>query len=454
MIQKTIKALGYPRQWVQDDLLRRLFNNAAMLFSGNMVASLLGLASLVMTARALGVAQFGILVLITTYVTIVDGLVTFQSGDAIIKYGADALKQKREQDFKSLIKFGFMLDGTTAILGTVLAASAAWFVGQWRGWDEQLVLMAAIYSFTILFHINGTPTAILRLFDKFKKVAFQNVIAAAIKLIGVTIAFTTGVGLWAFLLVWAIVDILGKLILIYFAYQELVHQEFHGFAQSSAKNISQRFYGMWGFVWTTNINSSIRMTSRQFDVMIIAAMLGPAAVGLYKIAKQFAAVIQKTIDPLYQSIYPELAKLFSIGKIKEFVRFVVRSSVLAGLIALDIWFIFYFFGGYIISLTVGNAYSDSLGVMLWYMLAIVVAASGFPLQPAMLSMGRPHTSFWIQIAATVIYFAVLLASLPVIGLIGAGVAYLIYYITWTLAMLAIEAILISRRIATDAAAID
>ncbi len=453
-IPKAIKAVGYPRQWMQDDLLRRLFKNAAMLFSGNMAASLLGLASLAMTARALGVAQFGILVLITTYVAIVDRLVNFQSWQAIIKYGADALDQKREQDFKSLIKFGFMLDGATAILGTVLAASAAWFVGQWRGWNEQLVLMAAIYSFTILFHINGTPTAILRLFDKFKKVAYQNVIAAAIKLIGVTIAFTTGAGLWVFLLVWAVVDILGKLILIYFAYQELVHQKFHGFMQSSAKNISQRFYGIWGFVWTTNINSSIRMTSRELDVMIIAAMLGPAAVGLYKIAKQFASVIQKTVDPLYQSIFPELAKLFSNGAIKEFVRFGVRASVLAGLIALGSWFIFYFFGDYIIRLTVGNAYSDSLGVMLWYMLAIVVAAAAFPLQPVMLSMGRPHTTFWVHIAGTIIYFIVLFILLSAIGLKGAGVAYLIYYISWSLAMLAIEAVLISRRLASDAAATD
>lgn len=453
-ISETIKALGHPREWIQDDLLRHLFQNAAMLFSGNMVASLLGLASLAMTARALGVAQFGILVLITTYVTILGGLVTFQSWQAIIKYGADALEQKREQDFKSLIKFGFMLDGATVILGAAIAASAAWFVGQWRGWEEQLVLMAAIYSFTILFHISGTPTGILRLFDKFKKVAYQNVIAASIKLVGVTIAFTTGAGLWAFLLVWAVVDILGKLVLIYFAYEELVHQKFRGIMQSSVKNISQRFNGIWGFVWTTNVNSSIRMTSRELDVMIIAAMLGPTAVGLYKIAKQFASVIQKTIDPLYQSIFPELAKLFSKGAIKEFVRFGVRASVLAGLIALGSWFVFYFFGDYIINITVGSSYSDSMGVMLWYMLAIVVAAAAFPLQPAMLSMGRPHTTFWVHIISTIVYFTVLLILLPSIGLTGAGVAYLIYYILWSLAMLVIEAVLISRRLATDAATVE
>ena len=453
-ITKAARFIGSPRQWLKDDLLRRLIANATMLFSGNMAASVLGLASLALTARALGVEQFGILVLITTYVTIVSSLFTFQSWQAIIKYGADALEQKREQDFKSLIKFGFMLDGATVIVATVLASTVASFIGQWKDWDMQHVLMATIYSATILFHLNGTPIGILRLFDRFKKIAYQNVIAAIIKLLGVTIAYAMGTGIWGFLLVWAIVDILGKLVLIYFAFQELSHQKIHGVMQGSARNISNKFNGIWGFVWTTNINSSVRMTTREMDVMIIAVMLGPIAVGLYKIAKQFAAIIQRMIDPLYQSIYPELARLFSKGAIEEFVRFGGRASVLAGLIALGSWFVFYFFGDYIIRLTVGMAYSDAIDVMLWYMMAIVVAAVAFPLQPAMLSMGRPHMTFWVHMAGTVIYFAVLFSFLPVFGLIGAGIAYLIYYISWSLAMLAIEAVLISRRSVFNAAPTD
>ncbi|KIH75412.1 Membrane protein involved in the export of O-antigen and teichoic acid [Geoalkalibacter ferrihydriticus] len=446
MLAKAFRSIGSPRQWVQDDLLRRLFKNAAVLFSGNMIASLLGLASLALTARALGVEQFGFLVLITTYVLIVDRLVNFQSWQAIIKYGADALEKERREDFKSLIKFGFLLDGATAVLGAVVAACAAWFVGQWRGWDDQLVLMAALYSFTILFHINGTPTAILRLFNKFKLVAYQNVIASVIKLVGVTIAFFSGAGLWAFLLVWAVVDVVGKLVLVFFAGQELTAKGYRGLWGSSTKAISQKFKGIWAFVWTTNINSSIRMTSRELDVMIIAGFLGPAAVGLYKIAKQFASVIQKTIDPLYQAIYPELAKLFTRGEIKNFIFFGLRSSLIAGMFAALVWLGFYFFSEYIFLFTVGAEYLDAVGVLLWYMMAIVVATIAFPLQPAMLAMGLPHTTFWVHIGSTIVYFSVLYVALPSLGLIGAGVAYLVYYLSWSCAMLAIEAYLLARRV--------
>jgi O-antigen/teichoic acid export membrane protein len=429
------------QSWFKDELLRKLFKNAAILFSGSAGASVLGLISLALTARALGVEQFGVLVLITTYVLIVDKLINFQSWQALIKYGAETLEQKRDFDFKSLIKFGFLLDGSTAILGALLAAGAAGFTGQWLGWNQEQIVMAIAYSITVIFHINGTPIAILRIFNKFKKTAIQQVYAAAFKLIGVTLAYLMGAGLWAFLLIWALTDILGNLLLIYYAFKELKNQKIKGVFKASTAKIGNRFKGMWGFVLTTNLNSSIRMTSRELDIMLVAAILGPAASGLYKIAKQFTSVIQKTIDPLYQAVYPDLVRLYTAGKLPQFIRFGIRSSILAGIIALSIWLFFYVTADYVLLWTVGSEYLDAKGVMLWCMFAAVIAAAGFPLQPIMLSMGRAHTTLWVHVASTIIYFSALFSLLEQIGLIGAGIAYVIYYAAWSLLMLVIEAVI-------------
>lgn len=426
------------KTWLKDELLQKLFKNAAILFSGNVAASLLGLVSLALTARALGVEEFGILVLITTYVLIVDKLINFQSWQALIKYGAEALEKNKQEDFKVLLKFGFVLDTGTAILGAIVAASLAGVVGDWLGWNNEQILMAVAYSATVLFHINGTPIAILRLFNKFKKTAVQQVYASLFKLIGVSVAYSFGAGLWAFLLIWALTDVLGKLLLIIYAARELVCQEVKGVLVASLKGLSSRFYGVWGFVITTNLNSSIRMTSRELDIMIVAAILGPAASGLYKIAKQFTSVIQKTINPMYQAVYPELAKLYSSGQIKRFINFSLKSSLLAGFIAMVLWLVFLVLADQIINWTVGSEYLDAKGVMLWYMLAAVIAAVAFPLQPAMLSMGRPHMTFWVHIASTAIYFAVLFPMLKGFGLVGAGMAYVVYYAVWSLLMLLIE----------------
>src|SRR3546814_2966375 len=81
--------------------------------------------------------------------------------------------------------------------------------------------MATVYSVVILFHVSGMPTAVLRLFDRFKLFAWLQFVASLFKLVGVTVAFLSGAGLWAFLVVWALTDVLGKLLLLAVAWREL-----------------------------------------------------------------------------------------------------------------------------------------------------------------------------------------------------------------------------------------
>ncbi len=413
----------------------RLFKNAGILFSGNIVASAFGIVSLSLTARALGTESFGVLVMITTYVLIIDRLVNFQTWQAIIKYGADALAKKNYDDFKALIRFGFLLDGGTAVLGTILAASFAWFFGRMRGWNDTNVLMAMLYSFTILFNINGTPTAILRLHDKFKALSIQRAIGAAIKLIGCTIAFVTGAGLWSFLLVWAVTDIAGKLILILLSLIELKKQNLSGMHRlTSSTCIADRFKGIWSFVWTTNLNASIRMASREIDIMLVGGVLGLRAVGLYKIAKQFSSIITLAIDPMYQAIYPELSKLYAKRNIRQFVAFGIKSAFLAGTFAIGVWGAFLVCGDIIIQLTVGADFIKAKGIMLWYMVAICIAAIAFPLQPAMLSIGRPKSTFYVHIGSSVLYLSILTPLLKTFDLNGAGISYILYYVAWSTTM--------------------
>lgn len=424
------------RGWLKDDLFRRLFKNAGTLLSGNVAASALGLVSTALTARVLGPETFGILVLITTYALVVDKLVNFQSWQAIIKYGADTLESNRDDDFGALIRFGFFLDGGTAVLGTIVAAAGAWFVGQWRGWDAEVVLMATLYSGTIIFHVSGTPIAILRLFNKFKLFSFQVVIASAIKLFGVSIAFAFGAGLWVFLVVWALTDIVGKMLLIVFSIRELSVHEISWVRARFTTRYRDRFPKLWTFVLTTNLNSSVRMASREVDVFVIGALLSPEAVGLFKIAKQISSLLAKLSDPLYQSIYPELARLRAAGDTRRVATFAIKSAVIAGSAALVFWVGTVVLGRFALGVFFGSEYVSAYAILVWYMMAIVIAILAFPLQPLMLSYGRPDRSFWIHIIATGLYFTLLVPLAQLFDAVGAAQAYLGYYVVWSGLMIA------------------
>src|SRR3546814_17742117 len=72
-----------------DAPLRTRLVNIAHLMSGNLASGLISLAAIALTARALGPASYGILALAIAYVRVVERLVTFQSWQPLIKYGAE-----------------------------------------------------------------------------------------------------------------------------------------------------------------------------------------------------------------------------------------------------------------------------------------------------------------------------------------------------------------------------
>jgi len=425
-------------RWFKEDSFRLLFKNAGTLLSGNMIAWILGLVTFAITARILGPTQFGVLVLITTYVTIMDKLLNFQSWQALIKYGADALVRKSNDGFKSIVKFCTLLDVATAILGTVVAVVAVSWVGQWLAWESEMVLMAALYSFVILFNISGTPTGVLRLFNRFRLFAVQSVVAATIKLVGIVILLFTGASLWSVLLLWMTTTIIGQLLLFGLGWRELHIQGFKGTHKAPIRDISTQHPGIWGFALTTNLNSSVRMTSKELDTMIIGGIVGIEGAGLFKVAKQIAAIPAMVSDPLYQAIYPDLSKLWVKGEIKTFRQLILRSSLVAGGGATIIWAGTILFGSFFIQIIFGAEFIAAQPVLVWYMLAMVIAIYAFPLTPAMLSMGRPKTAFWVHLLSTIAYFPLLFIFIEWMGLVGAGVAYVCYYLLWTFIMIELE----------------
>ncbi|RLB71828.1 MAG: hypothetical protein DRH03_05415, partial [Deltaproteobacteria bacterium] len=199
--------------------------------------------------------------------------------------------------------------------------------------------------------------------------------------------------------------------------------------------IGRRFPGLWRFVWTTNLNSSIRMSSRELDTLLVGGLAGVAAAGLYKVAKQFAGILGRFSDPLYQSIYPELAGLWAAQKFRRFKQLLLLPGLLAGFFSLFVWFFILFSGKFVLALTMGEAFIGSQPVLVWYMLAMVIAVSGFPLQPALLAMGKPQLSFFTHLGSTGLYFAVLPLFTIHYGVCGAAASYVVYYLVWSSMMI-------------------
>lgn len=406
---------------------RKLFKNTGLLLSGDTVSAVLGVFTFIVTARALGLEQLGMLVLIDAYVRIVEKLVNFQSWQFMIKYGSDALESGDRQGFKALVKFGTLVDTATALTGFGICLALAPLVGRWQGWSPEMIGFAQLYSLVVAFDIGGVPTGILRIFDRFKQFSIQKSVCATVKFAGALTAWKLGYGFKGFVLTWLVTEILDDVSLIAMAWIEMHKRGFYNIPAEPLKGITHRFKGLWGFLISTNLTGSIKVGFRELDILIVGKMLTLGDVSLYKMAKKICASLDRLTNPLYQSLYPELTRLWARRDMKNFKRIGRQMVLVMGALSLASWLFVVIWGKPLLNLTAGREFVASYSVTVWYMLANGIAITSLPLAPMILAMGRANLSFWIQFLPTLIYFPVLFWMIQRWGLNGAGYSYILYH---------------------------
>jgi hypothetical protein len=98
-------------------IVRRIYANLARLIGGKAGAGIISLAYMVIAARALGPADYGVLMLVHTFAMTVGGIIEFPGWHAIVRYGAEALETKDRDRLGRLLRFA----GAVELTGGVAA---------------------------------------------------------------------------------------------------------------------------------------------------------------------------------------------------------------------------------------------------------------------------------------------------------------------------------------------
>lgn len=412
--------------WYRDDLIQRLIRNAGYLLSGNLTAAGLGLVALALMARALGPEHLGLLALIETYARLVDRLIRLEPWQALIKYGADALEGGRPDDFRSLLKFGVLVDAAGAVGAAAVAIAFVMAAGPWLGWSEQALQMAAVYSASLVFNLAATPIAVLRLFDRFGTFAVLEAATAAARVVLFAVAFLAGAGLWTFMLLVIALSIAYNLALVLIAWRELQRQGHTGLLHASLAGVRTRFPGIWNFICSCKATVLVRRSTGDLDVLLIGAVLDVGAVGLYHVAKRFGDATLKVGVPIQQVIFPDVARLWARREIQRLRRTVVQIDLITGGLAAGVLAAIALNVDLVLALTVGRAYADAGVLVILQLIATTTALFGTAVRPALLSMGLQVLLLKIEIVATLGFYITILAALPLLGVIGASIAYIVF----------------------------
>jgi O-antigen/teichoic acid export membrane protein len=402
-------------------ILKRVVANAGMLLGGRTVNAVVGLGYMALTARALGVTQFGVLVLIHAFAQFLGDVVKFQSWQTVLHYGAKPLAEGRVADFQRVLRFTLALDLLSSVIGVAVGILGALVFADKLGWNAENAPAAAAYVLSVAFMVSAAPLGLLRLFDRFDIMARQTALVSIVRLIGSAIAYALQAPLEAFLVAWAAGSVAGFIYLASGAWGELNRRRLlEAFPWRGP--LSAGMPGVWRFAWTTNLSATLDVAFTHVVTLVVGALVGPAQAAFWRVGRQVADAIAKPAKLLVPALYPELARLRAGQGERVMWRLAVQVGLLAGGVGLVLLAVSAVAGRPLLALVMGPGFAPAADLMTWQVAAAVIGVFALPLEPMLISLGHPGSAVRVRIAVSICYLAALPLIVQHFGLIGAGAA--------------------------------
>jgi len=402
-------------------LLGQVLANAGVLLGGRTANALISLAYTAVAARLLGVREVGVLILINAFAQLIGEVVKFNSWQTVLHYGAQPLAEGHKARFQQVIRFTLVLDLASGLVGVAIAAALALFAGHHLGWEQQHAPAAALYCLTAAIMSPATATGILRLFNRFDILAAQAPIGSAVRLLGSAAALALGASLNLFLLVWALGTIASYAYVTATSVRELHRRGLlSGFTIRGP--MAGGLPGAWRFAWATNFSSSLETAFTHAITLVVGAVVGPAPAALWRIGRQVADALAKPAKLLVPALYPELARLRTSHGEHAMRRLALQVGLLGGGVGTILLLVSATAGRPLLSLVLGEAFEGAAGVMTWQVGAAVIGIWALPLEPMLVSLGRPGDALKVRLVVSAVLLAVLVPVVEAFGLAGAGAA--------------------------------
>ncbi|WP_176695850.1 lipopolysaccharide biosynthesis protein [Phenylobacterium immobile] len=400
-------------------MLGRVLANTGVMLGGRIGNAVLSLSYLAVAARALDVRSVGVLVLINAFAQLVGEVVKFNSWQTVLHYGADALERGDTPGFQQVVRFTLFLDVLSSFGGIAIAIAAALIFGAQLGWTSADSPAAAFYCLSIALMVPATPIGLLRLFNRFDFMTAQAPIQSGVRLAGSLAAWALAPSLTAFLLIWAAGTAIAFLYLAWVSLREMRRRGLTtGFRLAGP--MTRGLPGAWRFAWATNAASSLDVAFTHAITLVVGALVGPAPAALWRIGRQVADALGKPAKLLVPALYPELARLRVTEGERAMRKLALQVGVLGGGVGTVLLVATAVAGRPLLTLVMGPAFADAAGVMVWQVAAAVIGIWALPLEPMLVSLGRPGDAVKVRIVVA----AALLAALPwlvkAFGPTGAG----------------------------------
>jgi O-antigen/teichoic acid export membrane protein len=372
-------------------------------------------------ANALSPRDFGLVILLHTYVLVIRGLLNFRTFEAVVKYGIPQVESANEPALLGLLRSTLLVDLAAALLAVLIGMIAAPLASNYLHWEPGMAGWAVIYSLVILATANGTPNGVLRIYDRFDALSVQFTVGPALRFILVGIAWLLDAPMIVFIIAWGFAFAVGHLYMIVRGFMELrantAESLWSGFRPAE---ITRRESGFWKFIGVVYWQTNIDLLPKHVSTLLAGALLGPAAAGLFRLAREFSTILTQPAVMLREVLFPDLTRSFHGGD-AGFHPVAFKTAAVAGLVGLSFAALSIVIGPPALGL-VGEEYVAAAPLLSLLLLAAAFDLSSASLRAAAYAMGRASTVLRIHVLGITTYVLAFFVMTRLTGLTGPGYA--------------------------------
>lgn len=413
---------------------KRIAANAGLMVGSKALAVVLGLGSMLIATKVLTAAELGIILFLHAYMLFFSEVTAFQSWQSLIRFGTDDLKDEDVGGLTRLMQFGVKIDAISAMLGFLISLAVfAWIATSAQRLPDIVTLpegldfaklnyLVGLYCILILFRQRGVGVGVFRLFDKFHILAIHSLVMPLTRFLGVIIAVMNDAGFTGFLWAWFFGSLAAYFFLPLMAMLELKRRRLLGLVFKAKSSLRHPRKGLWPFMIKSNIDSTLAAATQHLPALMVMGVFGPIWVAIYRIAEEVAKLLSEGFKLLDQVIYPELAKMVSLGEAAKIWKLVTRTALLLLGFGLSLALFVQLAGPEILGRIFSEDYEQAAPLTSLLVLAAAITGVAAPLYPVLYAADRPERAIYARGIGVLAYILTFIIFSMTIGEMAPGFA--------------------------------
>lgn len=402
--------ISYIMNLVSSQLARHI----TLVFTGNILAAGLGFLAVLIVARNLTVSDFGLFIIVISFMRTTSYLSGLGMETAMIRFASSYLVVEKTEEATQVLRMSLIVKSISGFILAVIIFNTAGLLSTELFHYQRLTPPLKLAAFGMLAaSASNYFISVFYTYQLFRMSVILQLLVDFGKFFAVIVLmFSLGIDLFSAVAVFAFAPLLGVL----FGFGQLYLKLF-----SKIKPIKNLFkpllsYSKWTF--TCNV---CNLVFSFVGIFMLAKMLGSEAAGIYGLALNLAFILPILAGSLRAVLLPEVSRFREMNQLEKYIRSSLKISVCIGISIVP----FLFFSHKIILFFFGLQYLDSIPVFNWLLLGYIVLAINSTIRIALFSINKPHIIAMVDLLSLTVMIFGCYFLIPFIGILAPAVLALI-----------------------------